>query len=143
MTTPVAAVVTAVMASLQASPAVAAQVARVRMRPFTEATTAAVAVRPIDAQREESELGFAGASVWAVRFAVECYARSTSAPDMAVDALLEAVHTRLMANPTLSGVVPGGIAPAGISFDFDADGDQLACGTFVFTARVPSGPSFN
>lgn len=143
MTTPVATVVTAVMASLQANPAVATQVARVRLRPFDAATTAAVAVRPIDAQREESSLDFTGLSTWAVRFAVECYARSSSAPDLAVDALLEAVHARLMTDPTLSGVVPGGLAPTGISFDFDADGDQFACGTFVFTARIARGPSLN
>lgn len=142
MTTPVAAVVTAVIASLQAVPAVSATVARVRLRPFSESTTAAVAVRPIDAQRDDTSLSFSGLSVWAVRFAVECYARSTSAPDLAVDALLEAVHARLMSDPTLSGLVPGGIQPQGIAFDFEADGEQFACGTFVFTARVTSGPSF-
>lgn len=143
MSTPVAAVVTAMMSALQAPPAIAEQIARVRLRPFSSATTTAVAVRPIDAERDESSLSFSGLSVWAVRVGVECYARSTSTtPDLAVDDLLADVHERLMTDPTLSGVVPGGLEPRGISFDFDADGDQFACGTLVLTARVTSGPSF-
>jgi hypothetical protein len=67
---------------------------------------------------------------------VECYQRSTvaTAPDQAVDALLEAVYARLMADPTLGGVVLS-LQPQSINWDFDADGEQTTCATLTFNAR--------
>ena len=78
---------------------------------------------------------------WDVRFGVECYARAASSPDVAVDALLTAVHARLLADPTLGGAVRD-IQPEKLEFDFDADGDQTVAAVFVFTARMTCGTNF-
>ena len=56
MTTIVSAATAAIVAALQASPAVAPQVARVRLRPLAANTTTAVVVRP-----EHADLVKAGA----------------------------------------------------------------------------------
>lgn len=138
MTSVVSQVVGAVVAALQTAPAVSANVARVRLRPWSEATASAVAVRPIDATREEAALyGFGGPESWQVRVAVECYARSTNtAPDAAIDSLVQSVYGRLMAEPTLGGVITAGLEPQGITFDFDAEAEKFAAATFVFAARI-------
>ena len=85
-------------------------------------------------------LGFGSLTAWATPIAVECYAKATpgTAPDVAVDALASAVYARLLADPTLGGVVRS-LTPTGLSYDFDADADQTACATFVFTARHVAG----
>jgi hypothetical protein len=121
MTSIVGQVMDAVITALETAPAVATQVARVRLRPWSEATTTAVAVRPLSADREQSTLNWAGPDVWAVRVGVECYARASSEPDVAVDDLLD---------------------PAGLSYDFDAAEDHSACATFVLVARMVAEPSF-
>lgn len=138
MTSVVSQVVGAVVAALQAAPAVSANVARVRLRPWSETTTSAVAVRPIDATREEASLyGFGGPESWQVRVAVECYARSTTtAPDAAIDSLVQSVYGRLMAEPTLGGVITAGLEPQGITFDFDAEAEKFAAATLVLAARI-------
>lgn len=138
------AVMAAAVAALQAGPAVAAQVERVRLRPLAGAATTAVVVRPVQADRETAAMAFAGPDAWAVRIGVECYARAAAgvAADVALDPVLQAVYARLMADPTLGGVLRG-LEPLSLAFDFDADGEKTACGIFIFTARVNSGPSFN
>lgn len=144
MTSCVSASVAAVVAALQAAPAVASQVARVRLRPWSEATATAVAVLPVSAERVEAQWGYSGPDVWAVRIGVECYARAPAgtAPDVAVDAVIQAVYARLMADPTLAGAIPGGLEPQGLTYDFDADGEQTAAGVLQFIGRVTSGPTF-
>lgn len=138
MTTVVGQVVGAVVAALQAAPAVSANVARVRLRPWSEATASAVAVRPLDATREEAAMyGFGGPESWRVRVAVECYARTTSTtPDAAIDALVGAVYGRLMADPTLGGQITAGLEPLQLAYDFDAEAEKFAAATLVFSARI-------
>lgn len=132
MTTLLSAVTTAVLAALQAAPAIAPQVARVRLRPLAGSTTTAVVVRPLQAEVAERDMG--GPMLWACRLAVECYAKTTAqtAPDVAVDALMFSVYSRLMADPTLGGSVLR-VDPESVSYDFDADGEQTACATLVFS----------
>ena len=62
-------------------------------------------VRPLSSQVAEASLAPGYPVSWTSAIAVECYARSgtATAPDVAVDALLEAVYARLMADPTLGG----------------------------------------
>ena len=141
MTSVVAQVTGAVIAALTQVPAVAPQVARVRLRPWADDVGTAVAVRPVGAQRVLREFSTPGLGVWDVRFGVECYARATSSPDMAVDALLAAVHERLLSDPTLGGAVRD-LQPEKLEFDFDADGDQTVAAVFVFTARMTCGTTF-
>jgi hypothetical protein len=138
VTTLVSAAVGAIVAALQTVPAVSTNIGRVRLRPWSAEQSTAVAVRPLSADRGESQIGFSGPDVWAVRIGVECYARAApgTAPDVAVDDITQAVYTRLMADPTLSGVVRGGLEPVSLSYDFDADAEQTACAVFIFTAHM-------
>lgn len=131
MTTLLAAATAAICTALQALPSVAPQVARVRLRPLAANTTTAVVVRPLNADVQERTLG--GPLRWVCRIAVECYAKTTTqtAPDVVVDALIQAAYARLMADPTLAGAVRC-IEPEGIAYDFDVDGEQTACATLVF-----------
>lgn len=125
----------AVIAALQAAPAVADQVLRARLRPLAAGQSTMVVVRPVEASVLEDEL--AGLVVtWDVLIAVECYARASAgtAPDTAVDAVLAAVHTRLAADPTLGGAVVA-LAPRKVTYDIDADGEQTVCAISLFTAR--------
>lgn len=136
MTSLVNTAVTAIVSALQSGTPVASTIARVRLRPLAQSTSQAVVVRPIQTQVAEAAL-YPGLPVsWSSTIAVECYARSgaATAPDIAVDALLEAVYARLMADPTLGGAVLS-LQPQEVSFDFDVDGDQTTCATLVFQAR--------
>lgn len=136
MTSLVNTAVTAIVSALQSGTPVASTIARVRLRPLARSTAQAVVVRPIQTQVAEAAL-YAGLPIsWNSTIAVECYARSgaATAPDIAVDALLEAVYARLMADPTLGGAVLS-LQPQEVSFDFDADGDQTTCATLVFHVR--------
>ena len=125
--------VTAMVAALQSAPAVAPNVARVRLRPQAQATTQAVVVRPLQSQAGDTDVPMGYPVSWTSTIAVECYARSTAAtsPDVAVDALVAATYARLVQDPTLGGAVIT-LQLQEISYDFDADGDQTTCATLVF-----------
>ena len=120
----------AICQALQAAPAVAPAVYRARSRAISEAV--AVNVRPLGAEVQERILS--GPLRWQCRIGVECYVKTTTqtAPDVAVDALLEAVYARLMDDPSLGGAVKR-IEPESIAYDFEADGDQSACATLVLS----------
>lgn len=133
----------AVVSALTQAPAVAPQVARVRLRPWADSVSSAVAVRPIGAYRKDAEMAVPGGlAVWDVRVGVECYARATAQPDVAVDDLVAAVHERLCTDTTLGGAVRD-IQPERIEFDFDADGDQTVAAVYVFNVRMTCGPTFS
>ena len=136
MTSIVNTAVTAMVASLQSGTPVAPLVARVRLRPVAQASATAVVVRPLNSQVTEAALAPGYPVSWTSAIAVECYARSgtATAPDVAVDALLEATYARLMADPTLGGAVLA-LQPQEVAYDFDADGDQTTCATLVFSVR--------
>ena len=140
MTTLLATATAAICTALQASPAVAPQVARVRLRPLAANTTTAVVVRPLGMEADAQLLG-GGIVNWQGQCAVECYAKTTTqtAPDAAVDALIAAVYSRLMADATLAGAVAR-IEPVSLAYDFDVDGEQTACATLLFQIRLlPAG----
>lgn len=133
MTSLVNTAVAAMVSALQSAPAVATNVARVRLRPLAQATTQAVVVRPLQSQVGDVDLAPGYPVSWTTAIAVECYAKSTTAtsPDVAVDALVESVYSRLMLDTTLGGAVLS-LQPQDISYDFDADGEQTTCVTLVF-----------
>ena len=132
MSTLVNKAVTAIVAVLQSAPAVCSQIDRVRLRPVAQSVSLAIAVRPVQSEVQQFLLSSLPVS-WESIITVECYAKSgASTPaDMAVDPLLESVYARLMTDPTLGGTVVA-LQPKGISFDFDADGEQTTCASMVF-----------
>lgn len=136
MTSFASATVGAIVAALSSGTPVASQIARVRLRPLAATQAQAVVVRPLQAEVTEKSLTPGYPVSWTTAIGVECYARSgvATAPDVAVDSLVEAVFARLMADPTLGGVVLS-LQPQHISWDFDADGEQTTCATLVFHAR--------
>ena len=141
MTTIINQAVTAIVAALQASPAVATSIGRINLRPTAQALTHAVMVRPLGSEVIEASMISSLPMTWTTTIAVECHARTTGATsaDVAVDALLESVYARLMADPSLGGVVLG-LQPQNVSFDFDADGDKPACAPLVLHARHRATP---
>lgn len=132
MSTLVASAVGAIVAALQSAPAVCAHIDRVRLRPVAQSVALAIAVRPVQSEVQQYQLSSLPVS-WITTVSVECYAKSgASTPaDVAVDPLVESVYARLMTDPTLSGAVVT-LQPKGISFDFDADGEQTTCASMVF-----------
>ncbi len=127
--------VSAVVAALSAAPAVA-NVGRVRLRPVSASSSTAVVVRPVDSQVLEASVLSSQPITWDTRLGVECYARAAAgqAPDVAVDTLVSNVYARLMADPTLGGAVIA-LQPQSVAYDFDADGENTVCATFIFNAR--------
>ena len=142
MTTLINTVTTAVLASLTSGTPVCTQIDRVRLRPIAKASAQAVVVRPAGADVLEQALSPGYPVSWVVALAVECYQRAAVgvALDVAVDALLEAVYARLMADPTLGGVLLA-LQPQSVALDFDADAEQTACATLVLHARLRGGQS--
>jgi hypothetical protein len=114
---------------------VAAEVYRTRIRPISRQTTSAVVLRLAAAEIDQS-VGMGAHSLWGVQLEIDCYARATTAvaSDDAVDALLEAVVAALMSDQTLGGVI-GAMRLAGVSWDFDVDGEQTACATVTFIVQ--------
>lgn len=128
--------VSAMAALLQAAPAIAAQVDRVYLRPIPKGHASAVVVRPSQSDVSEASMVSGYPISWLSVIAVECYTRAATgvAPDVAVDALLEAAYARLMADPTLGDAVIG-LQPKGIRYEFDSDGERTACATLFFHVR--------
>ena len=134
MSTLIASTVAAIVALLQASPAVAAQVDRSRLRPYAKEISQGLVVRPVQAEAADGALGNPGLPIkWVSTIAVDCYQRSTAstAPDAAVDNLVAGVYTRLLTDPTLGGVALW-VQPKAVSYDFDTDGEQTTCVTLHF-----------
>lgn len=128
--------VTAVVNALKAPTAVSPRVERVRLRALPASAGTAVVVRPLGSDVLDAELLTGHPYVWTTSLAVECYARAPqgTAPDAAVDALLESVYARLMADATLGGAATV-LQPQGITYDFDVDGESVVCATLQINAR--------
>lgn len=123
MTTAFSKVTAAIVAALQAAPAVSAQIYRARDRSVPENCADAVNVQFEGSEPNRGAIN--GAPVdWISRIAVDCYARSrTLEGDEAVDELLQSVYERLAANPTLGGVVDD-IGEPDIVADYDSLGQK-------------------
>ena len=128
--------VTAVVDALKAAPAVSPRVERVRLRALPASAGTAVVVRPIASDVLDAELPTGHPYAWTTQLAVECYARAPqgTAPDAAVDALLESVYARLMADATLGGAATV-LQPQAITYDYDVDGENVVCATLQINAR--------
>lgn len=95
----------AIVALLQAEPALSQQVFRARDRQLAEEFPDAINVQ-FD-YSTPSRGAISGAPVdWDSKFTIECYARtSTTTADLAVDPLLMQVYRRIAADRTLGGLV--------------------------------------
>lgn len=132
MSTLINTAVSAIVDALGGAPAVCADIERVRLRPVSSGVSLAVAVRPVASEVLQTNLNPGMPLSWNTTVAVECYAKSGAdvAADVAVDDLLADTYARLMSDPTLGGLVVN-LRPKGVSYDFDADGQQTTCATLV------------
>ncbi len=138
----------AIVAQLQAAPAVSAQVDRTRLRPVAAQHDTAVVVRLQGADPQRAAI-VGGRTDWSTTLHIECYARAIPAvpgggaaaveADDALDALQAAVWARLMANATLSGTVAD-IEPTGIEWDYAAEATGMGCATLTFTVKHSTQP---
>ena len=130
------ALVAAVVDALKAAPAVSPRVERARLRAVPASAGTAVVVRPLGSEVLDDELLTGRPYVWITSLAVECYARAPqgTSPDVAVDALLEAVYARLLQSPTMGGVATA-LQPQAITYDYDVDGENVVCATLQINAR--------
>jgi hypothetical protein len=128
--------VTAVVDALKAAPAVSTRVERVRLRALPASAGTAVVVRPLGSDVQDAELLTGHPYVWTTSLAIECYARAPqgTAPDVAVDALLDAVYARLLQDPSLGGAVAV-LQPQAITYDYDVDGENIVCAILQINAR--------
>lgn len=104
MTTAFSSIVAAVIAALEAEPAVCGTIYRARERVVPEQADKAINVQFENALPSRGAMR--GAPVdWSTRVTVECFARSVlESGGLAVDPLFQAVYERLAADSTLGGV---------------------------------------
>lgn len=123
MVTSFSAITAAVVALLQAQPAVSENVYRARERVIGKQQLTAVSVQ------WDGAIPAVGAIMgspidWQSKLIVECYARSTvTGGDEAVDPLLEAVYQRIAADTTLNNLVFD-IGPPVLEAEYGADGEK-------------------
>jgi hypothetical protein len=126
-------ILAAVVAALQAAPAVAGgAVMTNRLRPLAAGVTGAVVVRLDSAQATDSSFD---TSDWTTTFLVECYAKALSAadnPDAAVDVLLAEVYERL-ASLSLDGL---GISQVAVKPAIDWQRDEDSAATVCAVLRL-------
>lgn len=133
-TTAFARAVKAVQQLLEAA-AVSPHVFRNRARVVPKDMATAIVVRASQAEGQ-TPAGMGAQSQWQLVLAVECYARSRAGVDVedALDALLLAATDAIAADRTLGQVVAD-IAPVGVHWEFDVDGDKTACATVTFIVQ--------
>lgn len=132
----------AVLSALQAAPAVATRVDRVRSDKLGSSVVAGVDLRPVKAMPFELLDGLP--AMWVCVIPVDCTVRvpAAAAADEAVYPLLSAVYARLVADTTLSGAVDH-IEVKNIELDFDFLADGYARATLDVWATVPATDLFS
>lgn len=123
MSTSFAQIVGAMIAVLQAAPAVCPVIDRARSTVVPEQADKAVSIQWEGAQPERETIS--GAPIdWQSRITVEVFARSVQqSGDLAVDPLLGAVADRLAQDTTLGGLV-GDLRIAGLEAENTAEGKK-------------------
>lgn len=135
MASQLASIVGAMVTALGTPTAVSAQIYRARMRELGLQHANAVVVRVLSSTPARAAIKD-GPFDWDSQIAVECYARSntTTAPDLALDALWAATYARLMANSLLGGLLQTELNCTQVAYDFDIDGQHTACLTSTWQA---------
>jgi len=127
--------VTWAMATLQASPPVAPQIYRNRLRVVPTEVEQSLVVR-MD-KSSPALTAIAGAPIdWTSNFAVDCYLRADSdeEADEQVAPLMNSVFGRLLQPDPALDALDIYIEPGPIEWDFVATGENLVCATLLFTA---------
>lgn len=102
----------------------------------------AVVVRARQAEGE-TPAGMGSSSQWQLVLALECYARARVGIDLedALDELLLAASSAIAEDRTLGQVVAD-IAPVGVHWEFDVDGEKTACATVTFVVQQFTAAAF-
>lgn len=126
--------VKAVQQQLQAAD-VSPNVFRNRSRVVPKDMATAVVVRASQAEGQ-TPAGMGASSQWQLVLALECYARARVGADVedTLDVLLLTATDAITADRTLGGLVAD-IAPVGVHWEFDVDGDKTACATVTFIVQ--------
>ena len=124
----------AIMAVLNAAPAISDNVFRARDRAMAEEYSTAINVQVSDST--PFVVAINGAPIdWETTVTIECYAKSsTTSGDLAVDPILAAVFARVSANPSLNGTI-GWIEPKGFKFEFDSQGHKTGWVGMTYSAH--------
>lgn len=123
MTTAFSNITAALVAELSASPALSENIFRASARTMAEQFATAINVEFDGADPTPGAMRHAPID-WRSQFTIECYARSaTQSGDLAVDALMESIYTRLAIDPTLGGLVIDIGSPV-IRAEYDAQGQK-------------------
>lgn len=127
-------ITSAIEALMLSAPAVAEHVYRARDRAVPKGFNTAINLQWDGATPDEDVI--AGAPVtWNARYSIELYARTeTETPDLAVDALLDAVYDRLAADTTLGGLVDY-IGQPSLETDYAADGSRTGWIRMIYPIR--------
>lgn len=134
MSTQFSQIVGAIVASLQAAPAVCQKVYRARPDSIPDELDLAVNV-----QWDKGLAGLGtihGAPIdWTTQISIDCYARSrTDTGDVAVDPLLSAVFERLAQDSTLGGLIAD-LNVAGIEAENASDGKKTGWVRLTYIAQ--------
>lgn len=118
--------------ALSRAPAVAQSVTRANDRPVPANLNTAVNVRFEGSQPDRGAIR--GAPIdWLSRVSVECYAKASSdGPDVAVDAVMNAVYCRLAEDETLGGMADDIGVPM-IEADYDAQAQKTGWVRMTYT----------
>ena len=131
----------AVVAKLQEAPAVCSLIEEEAIGNWPTSVAQAVVVRDNGSEVSQTSYGLAGVASWTSTLVVDCYVRATSNANRlaALDALLSAVYTRLMADPTLGGAVRGLIPRQVTAADSVQLGDQTTSRALIFQGLHSAG----
>lgn len=131
----------AVVSKLQEAPAVCAIVEEEALGNWPTSVAQAVVVRDNGSEVSQTSYGQPGVASWTSTLVVDCYVRATSNANRltALDALLSAVYTRLMADTTLGGTLRGLIPRQVTPADSVQLGDQTSSRALVFSGLHSAG----
>lgn len=130
--------------TLLAEPALAdGGVHRMRARKVPEGVKRMIVVRKERADAQEAEI-LGGPLDWGTQIAVECYGRADDGlrADQVADALFQAAHARLQADPSLGGLALDLGAPR-LVWDAEDEGANPAAATVaIYPVQHRTDPNF-
>lgn len=136
MSTAFSKIVSAVMATLAATPAVCKSIHRARAHVVPEQEEESISVQWEQAIPQHGTIARAPID-WSSRITVDCYARSGAVGttgDVVVDPLLERVYERLAADPTLGSMIDD-LVIAGIEAENTSEGKKTGWVRLTYIAQ--------